>query len=74
MAGQWGHNNYQRKWYTNGFYGPDLPWQQDCYLAISMSASLTSAAPLYCSSMPLALLCIRAIIRFFLGKVSLVKV
>ena len=32
-------------------YGPDLSWQQDCYLAISMSASLTSAAPLYCSSM-----------------------
>ena len=54
-------------------YGPDLSWQKDCYLAISMSASLTSAAPLYCSSRPLALLCIWAKIRFFLGRVSLVK-
>ena len=54
-------------------YGPDLSWQQDCYLAISMSASLTSATPLYCSSMPLALLCIWTKIRFFLGKVFLVK-
>ena len=54
-------------------YGPDLSWQQDCYLAFSMSASLTSAAPLYCSSRRLALLCIWAKIRFFLGKASLVK-
>ena len=53
-------------------YGPDLSWQQDCYWAISMSAYLTSAAPLYCNSMPL-LLCIWAKIRFLLGKVSLVK-
>ena len=50
-------------------YGRDLSWQQDCYLAISMSASLTGAAPLYCSSMLLALLCISAKIKFFFGKV-----
>ena len=50
-------------------YGPDLSWQQDCYLAISMSASLTRATPLYCSSCPFVLLCIWAKIRFFLGKV-----
>ena len=44
-------------------YGLDLSWQQDCYLAISLSKS---AALLYCSSMPLlALLCIWAKIRFF---------
>ena len=54
-------------------YGPDLSCQQDCYFAISMSASLTTAAPLYCSSRPLALLCIWAKITFFLCKVSLVK-
>ena len=50
-------------------YGRDLSWQQDSYLAISMSASLTGAAPLCCSSMLLALLCISAKIKFFLGKV-----
>ena len=54
-------------------YGHDLSWQQDCYLTISMSASLTGAAPLYCSSMLLALLCISAKIKFFFGKVPLVN-
>ena len=52
-------------------YGRDLSLQQDCYLAISMSASLTGAAPLYCSSMLLALLCISAKSNSSLAKYPL---